>query len=601
MSIPPSRRRAALAILTGALLLAGLGLAKLARDLRRALAQPDPGSAQLQLLPLAAQGRPLQRWGGGEVEAVAVTGTGLLSAGAFGIGDETGDLSQTLPSLAATSLTLWRGRPVLGLADGGLFLGGDGRWQELVSGFGALHVRALAETAGGELLIGAREGLFRSAWGSPTLQKLDPAPVRALALGEGGLLLAGGETGLRRIEAGRSTLLATPDPWIEWIGLRGQELAVVTAQGLARGPLGGALAVLGAGAAATSAALAGDQLLAVGEGRLLRFEPGGRAVEEFLPAAPRRLLSASGQIFVDTGAGLYRRGREGWSLARPRPPALPPGCQHVGALAWLGDRLVAGIFDGGLAVAEAQAGALAWTAVPGSRAWGVNALLAVGGVLQVASLRGSARFDGRTLTATGDGGGAAFSLATTRDGVVVGFGQGVQLPGSRFLSAFHGLPGNQALALAAGEALFVGTPTGLGAISGDRVLWRVTAGEGRLPHPWITALALRGDDLFIGTYGGGVTLRRGARAQAGSFSPFAETADLKVNTGCLLEAAGRIYLGTDGRGLWRLNADGSRFERIRAALPSARVTALLEGKDALYVGTDQGLARLPLPLPEEGS
>ena len=84
-------------------------------------------------------------------------------------------------------------------------------------------------------------------------------------------------------------------------------------------------------------------------------------------------------------------------------------------------------------------------------------------------------------------------------------GQGLLLPGSRFLSAFHGLPGNQALALAGGEPLYVGTPSGLGAVSGSRVAWRVTAGEGRLPHPWVTALALRGDGLYIGTYGGGVT------------------------------------------------------------------------------------------------
>jgi ligand-binding sensor domain-containing protein len=180
----------------------------------------------------------------------------------------------------------------------------------------------------------------------------------------------------------------------------------------------------------------------------------------------------------------------------------------------------------------------------------------------------------------------------------------VLLPGSRFLSAFHGLPGNQALALAEGAALFVGTPTGLGAIAQHRVAWRVTAGEGRLPHPWITALALHGGALFVGTYGGGVTVRTVPVAQplaVGSFSPFPETAPFKVNTGCLVEAGGRLYLGTDGHGLWRLAQDGSRFQRIRAQLPSPRVTAILEGPNALYVGTDEGLARIALPIPDEGS
>jgi len=180
----------------------------------------------------------------------------------------------------------------------------------------------------------------------------------------------------------------------------------------------------------------------------------------------------------------------------------------------------------------------------------------------------------------------------------------VLLPGERLLSAFNGLPGNQALALAEGDALFVGTPSGLGAVAGGRVLWRVTAGEGRLPHPWITALAMHGGGLFLGTYGGGVAQRTAPAGQplaVGTFSSFPETANLKVNTGCLLEAAGRLYLGTDGRGLWRLAADGSRFEPLRVSLPSPRVTALLEGQQALYVGTDEGLARLRLPITEEGS
>ena len=220
----------------------------------------------------------------------------------------------------------------------------------------------------------------------------------------------------------------------------------------------------------------------------------------------------------------------------------------------------------------------------------------------VASLRGAARFDGRRWTLLGGAGaGAAFALAATRDGVAVGYGQGVLLPGSRMLSAFHGLPGNQALALAGGDPLFVGTPSGLGAVVGSKVAWRVTAGEGRLPHPWVTALALHGDALYIGTYGGGVVRRTAFEPPKGRFEPFAETDGFKVNTGCLVEAGGRLFLGTDGQGLFRLSRDGSRFEQLRLALPSPRVTAILPGPGALYVGTDEGLARLGLPLPDEGS
>jgi ligand-binding sensor domain-containing protein len=87
----------------------------------------------------------------------------------------------------------------------------------------------------------------------------------------------------------------------------------------------------------------------------------------------------------------------------------------------------------------------------------------------------------------------------------------------------------------------------------------------------------------------------------GRFEAFPETEGLKVNTGCLVEAGGRLFLGTDGQGLFRLSRDGSRFEPLRLALPSPRVTAILPAADALYVGTDEGLARLRLPLPDEGS
>ena len=235
--------------------------------------------------------------------------------------------------------------------------------------------------------------------------------------------------------------------------------------------------------------------------------------------------------------------------------------------------------------------------------WGVNALLPAGGVLYVASLRGAARFDGDRVTALEGASGAAFSLAASHDGVAIGYGQGVLLPGSRLLSAFHGLPGNQALALAGGDQLFVGTPSGLGAIAGSRVAWRVTAGEGKLPNPWITALALQGDGLFVGTYGGGVTRRTSSpnqAAPAGAFHDFPETAGLKVNPGCLVVAGGRLYLGSDGAGLYRLSADGQRFRALRVALPSPRITAILPVGERLYVGTDEGLARIPMDLPEQG-
>ena len=580
---------------------AGTGYALLARRVRQVLEVSRGALAVLQFAPIPALPGPLACWGGGEVEAVAAGPGSLLTAGGYGVREGLADLTAGLPSLKVSALALWRGRAVAGLEGGGLFLRGAGRWEELRTAFGALHARVLAEGPGGEFLIGAREGLFSVAWGARTMARLDPAPVRTLALIEGGVWLAGGEEGLLRLDGARATRLATPDPWVDWVGFMGGEVVALTPLGLCRGPLGGDLLPLGGGEEARSATVLDHRTFAVSEGRLLRFEASGRSAEEYPPARPRRVFGAGGTLFVDTDSGLYRRTPGGWALAQARPASLPPGPAHVSALALLGGHLVVGLFDGGLALGAGQDATPAWTAIPGSDVWGVNALLPAGGALYVASLRGAARFDGRRLTPLeGHGTGAAFSLASTRDGVAIGYGQGVLLPGARFLSAFHGLPGNQALALASGGELFVGTPSGLGGIAGTKVAWRVTGGEGKLPNHWVTALALKGEDLFVGTYGGGVT-RRIRTAQTVVFQGFPETEGLKVNPGCLVVAGDRLYLGTDGGGLFRLSADGRGFRPIPIALPSLHVTALLDGGASLWVGTDQGLARLPLTLPEAGA
>ena len=526
----------------------------------------------------------------------------LTTAGAFGVRDEAGDLSWGLPSLNASAMTFWRGRPVVGLAAGGLFLRRDGRWEELLTGQGALHVRILQESAGGQLWIGAREGLFRTAWGAPALERLDGAPVRALALGEGGLVLAGGEEGLRRVEPGRVTQLAAPDPWIDWVGLCAGEVWLVTPAGLARGPR----AAPGAGRGRRGRGLGGG-----GGGRGLR--PGRRAAAA-LRGRPRRGGVPAGAGAPPAGGfGPGVRGHRGRPVPARRlrlgagaaPARLPPpGAAHVSALGLMGSRaLVLGAFDGGLALGETGAAGWAWSPLPSAPAWAVNAILAGGDGLYVASLRGAARFDGARWTALGDPAtGPAFALAATRDGIAVGYGQGVRCPGRGCFRPSTACPGTRRWPCAPGAQLFVGTPSGLGAVSGGKVAWRVTAGEGRLPHPWVTALADRAEGLYIGTYGGGVARRVAvAGSPKGRFEAFPETQGFKVNPGCLVEAGGRLFMGTDGQGLFRLSRDGARFEPLSLPLPSGRVTALLPGPGALWVGTDEGLARLPLPLADGDS
>ena len=478
-------------------------------------------------------------------------------------------------------------------------------WHELRSGFGRLHARCLLQAPGGALLIGAREGLFRAAAHASSLQRLDAHPVRTIAVAPG-LLLAGGEEGLFRVESGRATPVAAAEPWIESVIVDGDRVWAVTAAGLARGPREGPLEPVRGGESLAQAAWHEDSLWAASDppqNTLRVLTADGSARDELLPSPARRVFSVSGVLLADTEDGLLRRDPDGWRLVLPRRDSLPAGWAHVTALARFRDRLYAGFFDGGVAFAEETADGLRWRAVPGTAAWGTNAMLASGGELWIASLRGASRYDGTRLRPV-DGPGAAFSLAATRDGVAVGYGQGVLLPGATLLSAFHGLPGNQALALLEAELLYVATPSGLGAIAGRRVLWRVTGGEGKLPHPWLTALLANRDGLLVGTWGGGLARRASGRVMQGralqdtmSWTPFAETEGLAVSPGALASTLGRAWVGTDAHGLWRQTADGARFARADVALPSARVSALLAEPGVLWVGTDEGLVKLMVHSP----
>jgi hypothetical protein len=583
----------------------------LRRTVEQALDTPSNARRALTFIAVERPALLPPRWGTADVVGVALVPQGLITAGGRGVEVDGGRPEDwALPSLRASAFTLWRGRPLVALRAGAIFRRGEQDWQELRSGWGTLEVRALAETPAGELLIGARQGLFRAAWAGAELERLDTRPVRALAAAEGAIV-AGGEQGLRRVGAGSARDIAAPDPWIDALAVDGDALWAVTAAGLARGPLDGPLTpVTGADDIAGGVAWEGSflGLTEAPAATLRRITPAGRGAEEPLPAPARRLIAAQGELFADTLEGLFHHGRDGWRRVRAAGDALPTPSAHIGALAPFGDALAVGLFDGGLALLTERPGAdgaLHWRVVPGSQAWGVNALLSAGGALHVASLRGAARLAGDTLRPL-PGPGAAFSLAATPEGLAVGYGQGVLLPGARLLSAFHGLPGNQALALLSSggprRELFVGTPSGLGAIEGRRVRFAVVAGEGKLPHPWVTALAASGEALIVGTYGGGLVRRlppadASRSAVAGRYQPFVETEGLKINTGCLVEAGGRLWAGSDGRGLWRLSRDGGRFERVDALLPSPRVTALAEHGGALWVGTDEGLTRLPLDEP----
>ena len=548
--------------------------------------------------------------GDGAVLGVAEASGELLLATGSGLeaGGRTLGVLDGLPSLRVGAVASWRGTPVFALERGGWGRLAPSGPERAVSGFDPLEVRSFAETDGGELLLGARQGLFRASFASGELEKLDDASVLSLALLPTGEVAVGGESGLRIVAPGRAEarLVATPDRWVSRVAVVDGKLWVATATGAALGPLEATtLTAHPRGADAVDGVAFDGAFRFVPTDdppRLASLLPDGTRREVPAPERFRRLFVAGGQLLADGPTGLRRHDpARGFELVREASPGLP--APHVNALAADGARLWLGFFDGGLATADPGASPLRASPAPSGGAWGVNAILPVAGVVWAATLRGAFRIEGEDVRAV-DGAGAAFALAQTTSGLAIGYGQGVLLPARRLLSAWHGLPGNQAYALAAdGSSLWVGTPTGLGRVERQRVAWRVLAGEGKLPHPWVTALFAGDDGLFIATYGGGIAVRRRGGADA-PFEPFPETRGLRVNAGALLALPdGRLCAGTQGSGLWCSDRARTRFARLDLPLPSPDVFSLAafpkEAPEHFFAGTSEGLLRLPADaLPE---
>ncbi len=551
-------------------------------------------------------------WGDASVSALAPHEENLVFAGGNGLGilsHATADPRMLgphdgFPSLRVSAAASWRSDLVFAFEAGGWGRLTGTHLEEASTSAGPLQVRTFLETEAGELLIGAKQGLFRSSFGSQQLEVLSRHPVRALALVPGGEILLGGEKGLWLVNPAESVPreVNSPDPWIDAVGVAAGTIWASTARGIARGPLNTDSPHLDLHPQANTLSSG----VVWESGWITPREPGkpgvvalfrdGKVREFSTPEPFQKLFAAGSTLFASGASGIFRRQPgEGWELIARQPPRTLPH-PHVNAIGALENSLLLGFFDGGLIKLDPKSGRISQFNGP----WGVNAILNAGGAAYAATLRGAFRIQGTSAEPI-EGAGAAFSAALTSSGVAIGYGQGVLLPGRGLLSAFHGLPGNQAYALASSSVpsrLWVGTPTGLGRIDNQKVTLRVARGEGKLPHPWVTALAETSSGLFIATYGGGVA-RLSDTGTSQQWETFTETGGLRINAGALLiDGEGRIIIGTQGQGLWASEASPVHFRRLRIPLPSQNVFSLalypFEQPDVLLAGTDEGLLQLPL-------
>jgi ligand-binding sensor domain-containing protein len=220
--------------------------------------------------------------------------------------------------------------------------------------------------------------------------------------------------------------------------------------------------------------------------------------------------------------------------------------------------------------------------------------------VDVATANGLVRFDDS---------GSEQQILTRSDGLiadhvtdVVRYGGGLALAtpagltfldasGARSMYAFHGLVSNHVYALGvSGDELMAGTLGGLSELSRGNVKVNYTTATSGLKHNWITAVVPVGSEWMVGTYGAGVL----SLDASGKFHSF-ETASgpIEINPNAILVTKDYVLAGSLGNGLYLHNRRSERWSVIHDGLPSLNVTAFTAANGYIYIGTDNGLVRIP--------
>ncbi len=158
--------------------------------------------------------------------------------------------------------------------------------------------------------------------------------------------------------------------------------------------------------------------------------------------------------------------------------------------------------------------------------------------------------------------------------------------------AFQGLVNNHVYTVAQmGASLVAGTLGGISLLKNAVVQNSFTTANSNLSQNWITASVVVGDDIFLGTYGSGV-IRMNSHYEVQSFKEFGKNR-VEINANAMIATSRGIYAGTAGQGLAFLPKGDVRWRFWTSGLPSANVTALAADENNIYIGTDNGLVRVP--------
>ena len=479
----------------------------------------------------------------------------------------------------------------------------------------ARAITAILPVASGHLLIGTQKrGVLVYDGKQITVLHplLDSVYVTALAGDESDLWVGTLNRGVLHFHGGQVESFGEdqglPDANVQSLAIFGERTYAGTAAGVAAFDRGRFSRVLAAGVFATALLATPTQLYVGSEDQGVIVIPlEGRRPNSSLgqsgePAEVRQIFISGDVVFAVARDGLYRMNAHGFGWERELASgAAVLSDRNISALAAdPSGQLWIGYFDRGLDLLASDERRVRH--VEDEHVFCVNRIVpdSKTGSINVATANGLVRFsdsgsEQQVLTRT-DGliADHVTDIVAYRGGLALATPAGLTFldrSGARSMYAFHGLVNNHVYALGvSGDELMAGTLGGLSRLDQGDVKVNYTTTSSNLKHNWITAVVRVGSEWMIGTYGAGVL---GLDA-SGRFHAF-ETASaaVEINPNAMLVTANYVLAGSLGQGLYIYDRQFNRWSVIRDGLPSLNVTAFATSNGYIFIGTDNGLVRIP--------
>ncbi len=487
--------------------------------------------------------------------------------------------------------------------------------QILPSGEEARAVNSILPCPSGHLLLGTKKRgvlVYDGQRISVLHSMLDSLYVTALAGNESDLWVGTLNRGVIHFHGGRVETFAEPeglpDPNVQSLALSAETTYVGTAAGVAVFVNGQFSRVLAPGILVTSLLATPAQLYVGSEDQgVVRIPLAGRhpnpgMEHEGLLDEVHQLFASGDAVFALARNALYRVNSRGLGWERVLAPSSTAlSDRNISALAVdANGQLWIGYFDRGLDLLSADEHRLRH--LEDERVFCVNRILpdSKTGTINVATANGLVRLNDaggeQQILTQADGliADHVTDVAAYRGGLALATPTGLTFldnTGPHSMYAFHGLVNNHVYALAAsGDELMAGTLGGLSHLNQGDVNVNYTTTSSNLKHNWITAVVRVGSEWMVGTYGAGVL---GLDA-SGRFRSFEKASGpIEINPNAMLVTPSFVLAGSLAQGLYIFDRKSGRWSVIRNGLPSLNVTAFAEANGYIFIGTDNGLVRIP--------